>query len=97
MAGVTSTLRLNDMMTSVLRRINRSMSTTIDSFEAVQRASGQAFDDQSILAARREIDLANRELDAMADHYNRIGRQQEQFNRNVSHGASAVDGLTSKL
>ncbi len=97
MAGVTSTLRLNDMMTSVLRRINRSMSTTIDSLEAVQRASGQPFNDQNILAARREIDLANRELDAMADHYNRIGNRQEQFNRSVTHGESAVDGLTSKL
>ncbi len=79
------------------RKVFAPFGISHDSLEAVQRASGQAFDDQSILAARREIDLANRELDAMADHYDRIGSRQEQFNQSVSHGASAVDGLTSKL
>ncbi len=97
MPGVSTALRLNDVMTATLRRINRAMSTTLDSFQAVQQASGQTFDDANIAAARHEIDLANRELDAMAAHYNTINNGQNNLNRGLSEGASAASGLVSKI
>ena len=97
MAGVSTALRLTDAMSPALRRITRAMSTVLDSFQAVQQASGQTFDDANISAARHEIDLANRELGEMENHYNRLSGWQEQFNNRLSSGSSAADGLASKL
>ena len=59
MARVQSTLVLNDQMSRVLGRINKAMGLTLNSFEAVQRASGKSFDTSSINAAKRSINEVN--------------------------------------
>ena len=43
MGRVQSSLVLNDQMSKVLGRINKAMGSVLDSFEAVQRASGRSF------------------------------------------------------
>ena len=44
MGRVQSSLVLNDQMSKVLSRINKAMGLVLDSFDAVQRASGRSFD-----------------------------------------------------
>lgn len=97
MATIKSTLGLNDVMTPTLRKINRAMSMVLDTFEAVQEASGQTFNSASIAAARQEIGQANSLLDAMEEEYNNINKQQNRLNDAISKGTSGAGGLLNKI
>lgn len=97
MGRVQATLVLNDRMTQVLGRVNRAMGLVLDSFEAVQRASGKSFNTANISAARKELGAANAELNEMAEIYQRCGAEQERLNRQMQSGTSAAGKLLGKV
>ncbi len=97
MGAVRSSLVLNDGMTSTLRRINKAMGSMLNSFEAVQRASGQAMNTKNINQARQEIGLANKALDDMEAQYRQINDQQDTLNKQLNTGTKNAGGLLGKL
>lgn len=97
MGRVQSSLVLNDQMSKVLGRINKAMGLVLDSFEAVQRASGKSFNTANIAAARREIGAANAGLKEMEESYREINNQQQQFNRRINQSTTAAGGLLGKI
>lgn len=97
MATIKSTLGLNDVMTPTLRKINRAMGMVLDTFEAVQEASGQTFNSASIAVARQEIGQANSLLDAMEEDYKNINKQQNRLNDAIGKGTSAAGGFLNKI
>lgn len=97
MGRVQSSLVLNDRMSKVLGRINKAMGAVLDSFEAVQRASGRSFNSASIVNARREIGAANAALNGMEQSYRDCNSQQERLNKRISQGSLAADGLLGKI
>ena len=97
MGRVQSSLVLNDQMSRVLGRINKAMGSVLDSFEAVQRASGRSFNTANIAAARREIGAADAALNEMEQSYRDCNNQQQQLNRHIGQGTSAAGGLLGKI
>lgn len=97
MGRVQSSLVLNDQMSKVLGRINKAMGSVLDSFEAVQRASGRSFNTANIAAARREIGAADAALNEMEESYRKCNNQQEQLNKRLGQGSSAANGLLGKI
>lgn len=97
MARVQSSLVLNDQMSKVLGRINKAMGSVLDSFEAVQRASGRSFNTANIAAARREIGAADAALKESIQSYRDCNNQQQQLNRHIGQGTSAAGGLLGKI
>lgn len=97
MARVQSSLVLNDQMSRVLGRINKAMGSVLDSFEAVQRASGRSFNTANIAAARREIGAADAALKESIQSYRDCNNQQQQLNRHIGQGTSAAGGLLGKI
>ena len=97
MARVQSTLVLNDQMSRVLGRINKAMGLTLNSFEAVQRASGKSFNSVAIRAARQEIGAADAALKEIIQDYQSCNNQQQQLNRHIGQGTSAAGGLLGKI
>ena len=97
MGRVQSSLVLNDQMSKVLGRINKAMGSVLDSFEAVQRASGRSFNTANIAAARREIGAADAALNEMEQSYRDCNNQQQQLNRHIGQGTSAAGGLLGKI
>lgn len=97
MATIKSQMSLNDGMSSVLKKITRALDTTLSSFEAVQAASGMAFDTKLIKAAHVELAQANNEIKDMADYLKRAENQEERFNQSIRTGTSAADGLLGKI
>lgn len=97
MARVQSTLVLNDQMSRVLGRINKAMGLTLNSFEAVQRASGKSFDTSNINAARRSINEVNTILRGVEESYRKCNNQQDQLNKRLGQGSSAASGLLGKI
>ena len=97
MAPIRSQMVLNDGISGVLKRITNGLSTTLNAFEQVQRASGRAVDVTQIQAARAALAEANRDVDNMAEAYRRAAQQEEVLNRGLRNGASAADGLLGKV
>lgn len=97
MGRVQSSLVLNDQMSKVLGRINKAMGSVLDSFEAVQRASGRSFNTANIVAARREIGAADVALNEMEQSYRDCNNQQQQLNKRIGQGTTAAGGLLGKI
>jgi len=96
-ATIRSQMVLNDGISGVLKRITNGLSTTLNAFEQVQRASGRAVDVTQIQAARAALAEANRDVDNMAEAYRRAAQQEEVLNKGLRNGASAADGLLGKV
>lgn len=94
---VQSSLVLNDQMSRALGRINKAMSLVLDSFEAVQRASGRSFNTANIAAARREIGAADAAINEMEQSYRDCNNQQQQLNKSMGQGSTAAGGLLGKI
>ena len=58
-------------MTGPLKSINKAMNIVLNSFEAMQDASGRAIDTASIQEAREELARASAALDQLEDHTNK--------------------------
>lgn len=71
MALIKSQLVLTDGMTGPLKSINKAMNIVLNSFEAMQDASGRAIDTASIQEAREELARAGAALDQLEDHTNK--------------------------
>lgn len=71
MALIKSQLVLTDGMTGPLKSINKAMNIVLNSFEAMQDASGLAIDTASIQEAREELARASAALDQLEDHTNK--------------------------
>lgn len=71
MALIKSQLVLTDGMTGPLKSINKAMNIVLNSFEAMQDASGRAIDTASIQEAREELARASATLDQLEDHTNK--------------------------
>lgn len=71
MALIKSQLVLTDGMTGPLKSINKAMNIVLNSFEAMQDASGRAIDTASIQEARKELARASAALDQLEDHTNK--------------------------
>ena len=74
MALIKSQLVLTDGMTGPLKSINKAMNIVLNSFEAMQDASGRAIDTASIQEAREELARASAaldQLDQLEDHTNK--------------------------
>lgn len=71
MALIKSQLVLTDGMTGTLKSINKAMNIVLNSFEAMQDASGRAIDTASIQEAREELARASATLDQLEDHTNK--------------------------
>lgn len=97
MGAVRSSLILNDRMSSTLKHINKAMSLVLDSFEAVQRASGQTFNTANISAARQEFGRANAAIEEMEQNYRECNKQQNQLNNGIKTGTGAAGGLLGKV
>lgn len=71
MALIKSQLVLTDGMTGPLKSINKAMNIVLNSFEAMQDASGRAIDTASIQEAREELARASAVLDQLEDRTNK--------------------------
>lgn len=74
MAGVSTSIQLNDRMTPVLQSITNSMNIMLNSFHAAQRATGTAFETAAMAEAQREIASASAELARYQEGLERASR-----------------------
>lgn len=97
MATIKSQMVLNDGISGVLKKIVSALDTTLNSFEQVQRASGNTVDVSAINAARAGLVEAARDVNDMADGYRRAVQEEERLNDSINRGTSAMDGMLGKV
>lgn len=90
MPTLRATIALYDGATSPLMAMNRAMNTVLNSFEAMQRASGKAIDVSSIQAARDDLARAQTQLES-------INRELEDANRNTNRVESSTGSLMNTV
>jgi len=97
MATIRTALQVYDGMTRPLQSIHRATSILINSFESMQRVSGNAIDTSSIQEARDELARAGAAFDSIEQNIRDAGNQQDRFNDKIKKGTTAADGLWGKL
>lgn len=97
MATIKTAIALYDGVTSPLQRMHRAMGLVLNSFEAMEQASGRAIDTSAIQEAREELARAGAAFDAIEQNIRQADNQQKQFNSRIQSGTLAADGLWSKM
>lgn len=97
MGTIRSQMALNDGMSAVLKKITRSLDTTISTFEEMQKASGKSMDTKLLKSAHTMLAQCNDEIDQMADEYERAQKQQQRLNDSIDKGTASAGGLLKKI
>ena len=97
MATIRTAIALYDGVTAPLQAMHKAMNIVLNSFEAMQRASGNSVDVSSIQEAREELARAGAAFDSIEQNIREAGNQQDRFNRRIRDGTTAADGLWGKL
>lgn len=97
MATIRTAIALYDGVTAPLQAMHKAMNIVLNSFEAMQRASGNSVDTSAIREARDELARAGAAFDEIEENIREAGNQQDRFNRRIRDGTTAADGLWNKL
>lgn len=97
MATIRTAIALYDGVTAPLKSMHKALNIVLNSFEAMQRASGNSVDTSSIREAREELARAGAAFDSIEENIREAGNQQDRFNRRIRDGTTAADGLWRKL
>lgn len=97
MATIKTAIALYDGVTAPLQAMHKAMNIVLNSFEAMQRASGNSVDVSSIQEAREELARAGAAFDSIEQNIRDAGNQQDRFNRRIRDGTTTADGLWGKL
>lgn len=95
MASIRSQLVLVDGMTGPLREINQALNRALNSFEAMQSASGHAVDAAAIQEASAELAHINRQLDEVENQTRRTGNAADAVTSKFLKMAAAVGAAFS--
>jgi len=97
MATIRTAIQIHDGMSPAFKSMNNAMNIVLNSFEALQTASSNAIDTNSIQAARAELARAEVAFDDIEREIRQANEQQQRFNNEIRNGESAADGLQSKF
>lgn len=96
MAGVNSTIRINDGMSPALKSMNKALNLVLNSFEKVQAISGNAIDVADIRDARTELANAATAVNRLEDELKQAENAQEKLTKEANRTESAMGGLVKQ-
>lgn len=97
MATIRTAIQIQDGLSQAFRSMNVAMQATINSFEHLQQASGNAVDISSIEIARRELARAESAFNDIENQIREADHQQDRFNNSIRDGTGAANALLSKM
>ncbi|WP_102274101.1 tape measure protein [Cytobacillus massiliigabonensis] len=97
LATIRTAIQIYDGMSPAFRSMNNAMNIVLNSFESLQRASGNTIDTGSIQTARQELVRAETAFNRIEQEIREADRQQQILNNNIRGGTSAANGLLTKL
>lgn len=97
MARISSTIAIYDKVSAPINNMISALSDMCDAYESVERSMGQGFDTSKIVSARAAIDRAAESVTQLGRNTDNAEDEQKEYNRSVSSGSSAMDGLVGKV
>ena len=93
MGAISSTIRINDGMSTAMRSMNKALNIVLSSFEKLQRVSANAIDTADIEDARAELSKAAIAASQLEDEIEKAGKAQDNYTESVSKSGNAMNGL----
>jgi len=95
--NIRAAIALYDGVTSPLQSMHKAMGVVLNTFEAMQQASGRAVDTAAIREAREEWAKAGTAFDAIEENIRNANNEQQKFNNSIHGGNNAANGLLSTI
>ena len=97
MATIRSAIQIYDGMSPAFKSMNTAMNVVLNSFHALQTASGKAIDTNSIQMAREELAKAESTFNQIEEEIRNADNAQQKFNNDIRNGQTAAGGLQNKI
>lgn len=97
MGNIRTAIALYDGVTSPLQSMHKAMGVVLNTFEAMQQASGRAVDTAAIREAREEWAKAGTAFDAIEENIRNANNEQQKFNNSIRGGSNSANGLLSTI
>lgn len=97
MATIRTAIQLQDGMTPVMRSMNTALNICINSFEAMQNASGHAVNTASLSAARTELNRASTAINTIEQNIREADVAQKQLNNDMKNASSVAENFAAKI
>lgn len=95
MGNIRAAIALYDGVTSPLQSMHKAMGVVLNTFEAMQQASGRAVDTAAIREAREEWAKAGAAFDTIEENIRNANNEQQNFNNSIRGGSNSANGLLS--
>lgn len=95
MGNIRAAIALYDGVTSPLQSMHKAMGVVLNTFEAMQQASGRAVDTAAIREAREEWAKAGTAFDTIEENIRNANNEQQNFNNSIRGGSNSATGLLS--
>lgn len=95
MGNIQAAIALYDGVTSPLQSMHKAMGVVLNTFEAMQQASGRAVDTVAIREAREEWAKAGTAFDTIEENIRNANNEQQNFNNSIREGSNSANGLLS--
>lgn len=97
MGTIRTAIALYDGVTSPLQSMHKAMGVVLNTFEAMQQASGRAVDTAAIREAREEWAKAGTAFDTIEENIRNANNEQQNFNNSIRGGNNSANGLLSTI
>ena len=97
MASISTSIELYDRVSAPINKMLSALGNMCTAFESVETSMDSGFDTSAIEEARRATEQAALEVIQLGNDIKQNQDHQENYNRSVISGASAMDGLTRKV
>jgi len=97
LATLRASIQVLGGMGTGLKKMNRSMTTVLNSFEALHRTSSNAINTSNILSALQLLSRVEDAVKAIERGIREANDAQNQMNNGLRNGQSAADGLADKV
>ena len=97
MASISTSIELYDRVSAPINKMLSALGNMCTAFESVETSMDSGFDTSAIEEARRATEQAALEVIQLGNDIKQNQDHQENYNRSVRSGASAMDGLTRKV
>lgn len=97
MATVTSTLKMIDSMTPVLKSVTNSINLTLSAMQSMQKSMDKTFDTRAIDAARKSVQQAEAAIKQLTNELENAKNAQENLNQSISKGKGEVEDFARNV
>ena len=97
MASIATSIQIIDRVSAPINNMIVALDNMCSAYESVQDSMNTGFNTRTIDQARQAIDAAAQQVTQLGNNIEDNEEHQQNFNRTVQNGSSAMDGLLGKV